>query len=153
VADLEYKQDLGFLTDLTEELIEDQETTPDTTNNNQNLLKSFFTKKSPPTIKPIYYNPKRNSDSFKLFSDNIDILEQTPPAAITSSAIQSATATSSSIQSPTLSRPPLPNGPPPTKIISNTNVFRNALIKNFLSLFLNRRPTIEQLKNKGIIQG
>ena len=82
MGDLEYKQDLGFLTDLTDELTEDQETAPDATNphtkNNQNLLRSLFIKKLPPTPKPIYYNPKRNSDSFKLFSDNIAILEKTP---------------------------------------------------------------------------
>jgi hypothetical protein len=121
---------LGFLTDLNE----DQEMS---TNEHQSYLKSLFSigTKHKPNLKPIIYNPKRNSDSFKLFTDdyNIDnnILEigSQPPL-------------------------PLPDGPPPPlKVISNTNVVRTNIIKQFLSLFLNRRPPIEQLKNKGIIQG
>lgn len=139
---IDYKQDLGFLTELSD--IEDETSLNKNKSNLKSLLPSSRAKptsSSSSSLKPIYYNPKRSSDSFKLIKTNNDdsTLEGT-----------SQLATQQQHHSPP---PPLPDGPPPIKLVSNSNVFRNNLIKNFLNLFLNRRPPIEQLKNKGIIQG
>lgn len=130
---------MGFLTDLTDE-DEDVQTDKLLLLTPNCLLKRIFTKSKSTTLRPILYSPSRTSDSFKLFDqddDNHNLLNY-----VTGTPMVTSTAP-----------PPLPDGPPPPSKVVNSNVFRNNLIKNFLNLFLNRRPSIEQLKNKGIIQG